>query len=161
MARQSHDYKAQILLFRRFVPPPLLFFATRFHLFPSPFFFPSLSFFLPLSLFPHCTFAPLCAFSLSLSLSFFFLPLHPSYRFFVALALRYCSRPLSLQVILLSNYSHLLGKRRRCRLRTGLRRTTRGGIEAKDRRVIHLISSPPTKSDAARSPRCCRLFRRG
>lgn len=32
-----------------------------------------------------------------------------------------------------------------------------GGIEAKDRRVIHLISSPSTKSDAARSPRCCRF----
>lgn len=80
MARQSHDYKAQILLFHRFVPPPLLFFATHFHLI--------LFFFLSFSLFP-------CAFALPCLLTFTF-SIYQSSRFDIILLSRLFYYPVTL-----------------------------------------------------------------
>lgn len=157
MARQSHDYKAQILLFRRFVPPPLLFFATRFHLFPSsPFFFPSLFLPPPFSL-SSLHFRTFMRF-LSVSLSFVFLLAASPFLSVLRRPRASILFPAALSagyfIIQLLSFAW-----QKAPLPTTYRTTSddEGGIEAKDRRVIHLISSPPTKSDAARSPRCCRF----
>lgn len=168
MARQSHDYKAQIPLFRRFVPPPLLFFATRFHLVP----FSLFSFAVSLSLSPSLPFSLLFAsFSSLIALSHLY-----------ARSISFSPSPsLSLSCLVASPFPSIGSSSpsrsdivpalsagyfiiqllsfawQKAPLPTTYRTNGEENGEeasgrAKDGRVTHLISSPSTKSGTVRSP---------